>query len=143
MNPSDPNHPGPILFFDGECGLCQHLVHRLLALDRRGGLRFAPLQGPIAQAWLRERGLPTKDFQSLIFLPEGLKGRCGHLRKTDGVIAALHAIGHPRMARYVRLVPRQLRDAGYRGLARVRRSIFGPWKTGRAMRPEWAGRFLD
>lgn len=143
VSPSDPNHPGPILFYDGECGLCQRLIRRLLALDQRGGLRFAPLQGPTAQAWLRERGLPTKDFQSLIFLPEGLNGNCGHLRKTDGVIAALHAIGHPRMARYLRLVPRKVRDAGYRLVARVRRSIFGAWKAGRPMRPEWKSRFLE
>lgn len=143
MNPADDNNPGPILFFDGECGLCQHLVHRLLALDRRGGLRFAPLQGPTAQAWLRERGLPTKEFQSLIFLPEGLQGRCGHLRKTDGVIAALHAIGHPRMARCVRLVPRKLRDLGYRFVAQSRRKIFGAKKTNKPLRREWAERILD
>ena len=42
----------PVLFFDGECGLCQRLVRGLLKLDQRGGLRLAPLQGPTAQDWL-------------------------------------------------------------------------------------------
>jgi predicted DCC family thiol-disulfide oxidoreductase YuxK len=143
LSPADYSNPGPILFFDGECGLCQHLVRRLLALDQRGGLRFAPLQGPTAQAWLRERGLPTQDFQSLIYLPEGLKGRCGHLRKTDGIIAALHASGHPRLARCLRLVPRSVRDLGYRVVARTRHRIFGGWKPGRPLRREWAERVLD
>lgn len=140
MNPSDLH---PVLFFDGECGLCQRLVRRLLAFDRRGELRFAPLQGPTAQAWMRQRGLPAKDFDSLVFLPEGLGRNYAHLRKTDGVIAALHAIGHHRLARCFGLLPRKLRDAGYRGVARMRRRVFGPWQPGQSMPPEWAARFLD
>jgi predicted DCC family thiol-disulfide oxidoreductase YuxK len=36
---------GPVLFFDGECGLCNRVVRLMLRLDRRGRLRYAPLQG--------------------------------------------------------------------------------------------------
>ena len=101
------------------------------------------MQGPTAQTWLRERGQPTADFQSLIFLPDGLRGTCTDLRKTEGVIAALHAIGHPRLARCVQLVPRKLRDLGYRLVARTRRRIFGAWKMGRPLPRAWAARVLD
>lgn len=143
MNPADRQSSGPVLFFDGKCGLCQRLVRWLLRLDRRGGLRLAPLQGPTAQAWLREHGQSTRHFTSLIFLPEGLRGRCPHLRKTDGVIAAIHAIGHPRMARLLGWMPRRLRDTGYRVVARTRGVIFGPAKPGQPLPPEWQQRFLD
>jgi predicted DCC family thiol-disulfide oxidoreductase YuxK len=142
MSPPALPSVDPVLFFDGECGLCQRLVHLLLTLDRRGTLRFAPLQGRTARAWLSEHGLPAGDFQSLVFLPEGLGGKGDHLRKTDGVIAALHAIGHHRPARVLGLVPRPLRDSGYRVVARLRHRIFGPWKPGRTIRPEWQRRFL-
>src|SRR4051812_37486572 len=49
--------PVPVLFFDGECGLCNRVVRLLLRLDTRGRLRFAPLQGPVAQDYLRAHGL--------------------------------------------------------------------------------------
>lgn len=143
MSPADNHNPGPVLLFDGECGLCQRLVRRLLAIDRRGTLRFAPLQGAAAQTWLRERGQPPRDFQSLIFLPEGLDGDGGHLRKTDGVIAALHAVGHSRLARCLRLLPRPVRDGAYRIVARTRRRIFGAGQPGRPVDPKWQRRFLD
>ena len=54
---------GPVLLFDGECGLCNRVVRLAAALDREGKLRFAPLQGPSAQAYLRAHGLPTADFE--------------------------------------------------------------------------------
>ena len=58
-----PNsNAGPVLLFDGECGLCHRVVRGLLKCDRRERLRFAPLHGAAAQVWLRERGLPTTDF---------------------------------------------------------------------------------
>jgi hypothetical protein len=41
-----------VLFFDGECGLCNGLVRILIRLDRPGRLHYAPLQGPSAQAYL-------------------------------------------------------------------------------------------
>ena len=133
----------PVLFFDGECGLCQRLVRRLLALDRRGVLRFAPLQGQAAQVWLRARRLPLKDFDSLVFLPDGPHGGGAPLFKTDGVIAAFDAIGRPGFARGVALFPQPLRDVGYRLLARTRRFIFGPAKSGQPTNPAWRERLID
>jgi predicted DCC family thiol-disulfide oxidoreductase YuxK len=43
--PSDDRRPEWI-FYDGTCGLCHHVVLRVLARDRDGSrFRFAPLQG--------------------------------------------------------------------------------------------------
>lgn len=39
---------GPIVFFDGVCNICNHSVNTLLKLDRKGRLRYASLQGPLA-----------------------------------------------------------------------------------------------
>src|SRR4051812_39696374 len=85
---------GPVLFFDGECGLCNRLVRLLLRIDHRARLRFAPLQGPVAQAYLRSHGLPTVDFDTLTFVPDWQhRDRPDYLSRTSGVIAALRAIG--------------------------------------------------
>ncbi|HWA08691.1 MAG TPA: DCC1-like thiol-disulfide oxidoreductase family protein [Opitutaceae bacterium] len=135
-----PAGSGPLLFFDGECGLCQRLVRLLLRLDRKGSLRFAPLQGATAQAWLRAHALPTEDFSTLVFAPPG-PAEAPRLR-TDGIAGALRAAGRPGLARSLAIVPRPLRDAVYRLVARTRFALFGPWRGGRPLRPEWAGRFL-
>src|SRR5688572_12325015 len=85
---------GPVLFFDGECGLCNRVVRLMLRLDRHGRLRFAPLQGAVAQEYLRRHGLPTHDFETLIYVPDwARRDRPDHLERTAGVLAALRAIG--------------------------------------------------
>jgi predicted DCC family thiol-disulfide oxidoreductase YuxK len=37
-----------VLFFDGDCGFCNKSVQRVYALDTRGLIDFAPLQGDLA-----------------------------------------------------------------------------------------------
>lgn len=155
--------PGPVLLFDGECGLCNRVVRLLLRWDRRGRLRFSPLQGPAAQSYLRAHGLPTEDFDSLVFVPDWSQwasapgpsspsqplapGRF-FLFKTDGVIAALRVLGADSLAARIlagglALFPRSIRDAGYRFIARWRYRLFGPWHPQPLARAEWRARFLD
>ena len=138
-----PPSTGPVLLYDGECGLCNRVVRRLLALDRVGKLRFAPLQGPSAQAYLRAHGLPTADFSTLVLVPDWPTNTAGPLLRTDGVIAALRAVGRPGWASLLAVFPRFLRDAGYKFVARVRYALFGPWRTCPLPRPEWTARLLD
>ncbi|HVW21999.1 MAG TPA: DCC1-like thiol-disulfide oxidoreductase family protein [Opitutaceae bacterium] len=141
-----PQPAGPVLLFDGECGLCQRLVGLLLRLDRAGRLRFAPLQGPAAQAFLRSHRLPTRSFSSLVFVPDwSRRARADFRLRTDGVIGALRCLGAGgRMAAgALRLAPAPLRDLAYRAVARVRHRLFGPWRPRPPARPEWAARFLE
>lgn len=136
---------GPVLFFDGECGLCNRLVRGLLRLDRHGRLRYAPLQGPAAQAYLRAHGLPTTDFETLIFVPAwSRRERPEFLLRTAGVIAALRAIGGVGrgLATLLTIVPAGLRDAAYRVVGRWRYRVFGPWRPRPLARAEWERRFL-
>ena len=142
--PNTTDTSGPVLLFDGECGLCHRVVRSLLRFDRVGTLRFAPLQGPAAQEFLRTHGLPADDFETLVFVPDWSRRADNNFRlRTDGVIAALRAAGASRSATLLALVPRALRDAGYRLVARFRTKIFGPWQSCPLPRPEWAERFLD
>lgn len=138
-----------MLLFDGACGLCHRVVRVLLRLDRTGRLRFAPLQGPAAQAYLRSQRLPTADFDSLVFVPDW-SGRAtgpaadGCLRRTDGVIAALRTVGGVGRAAAAVLVifPAAWRDAGYRLVARWRYRVFGEWHARPLRRVDWAARFI-
>jgi predicted DCC family thiol-disulfide oxidoreductase YuxK len=133
---------GPILLFDAECGLCERLVITLLKRDGGSRLRFASLQGPFGQAALRARALPTRDFDSLLFLPAGAGGPA--LLRSDGALAALETLGGclAKLARLVRKAPVPVRDFAYRCVARTRHAIFGLSRDGRLARPEWAERFI-
>jgi predicted DCC family thiol-disulfide oxidoreductase YuxK len=158
--PPEYEHTGPVLLFDGTCGLCHRVVRRLLRFDQRGVLRFAPIQGPAAQDFLRQHGLPTDGFETLVFVPnwgrradpstDSARSRqadsgqgTNFLLRTDGVIAALRAVGAVRHAAPLIFVPRVLRDGGYRLVARWRHKIFGLWRGCPLPRPEWAARFLE
>lgn len=146
-HPSEPENPGPVLFFDGDCGLCNRLVRLLLRLDRADRLRFAPLQGPAAQTYLRRHGLPTVDFDTLIFVPDwSRQDRPEFQVRTSGVIAALRTVGGGAarfLATVLAIFPAAIRDTGYRVVARWRYRIFGPWRPRPLPRSEWAARFLD
>ncbi|HVU35180.1 MAG TPA: DCC1-like thiol-disulfide oxidoreductase family protein, partial [Opitutaceae bacterium] len=117
-------------------------VRLLLRLDRTGRLQFAPLQGPTAQAYLRSRGLPTEDFASLVFAPDWPRFEAAPVLRTDGVIASLSAIGRPGWAGLAACLPRRLRDALYRIVARNRRRFFPGPIPDPAAEPGAASRFL-
>lgn len=145
-NPATAITPGPVLFFDGECGLCQRVVRFLLWLDHGGQLRYASLQGPTAHAYLHAHGLPAEDIDTIVFVPDwSQRDRRPFLVRTEGVIASLRACG--RVGRIlgglVAIWPVRWRDAVYRGIGHIRYRIFGPWKPRPLPRPEWGRRFLD
>ncbi|WP_221031349.1 thiol-disulfide oxidoreductase DCC family protein [Actomonas aquatica] len=134
---------GPLLLFDGECGLCNAVVRFLLRRDAAAVLRFAPLQGATGQATLRRLGLPTTDFDSIVFLPNATGTACR--LKSDGVAAVLQCLpGWPRIAgRWLERVPTWLRDGGYTVVARTRYALFGAFVPRPLERPEWAERFFE
>jgi predicted DCC family thiol-disulfide oxidoreductase YuxK len=134
----------PVLLYDGTCRLCNGSVFFLLRHDRRGALHFAPLQSPPAQDFLRLRGLPTADFDSLVYVRDwNRRADSPFLLRTDGALAAAGELGGPwARAAALRLVPSFLRDAAYRLVARSRRVLFGDYVPGPLPDPAWAGRFL-
>jgi len=121
------NVSGPVLLFDGECGLCVRCVRWLLVSDRCGRLRFASLQGEAAQCFLRERGLLTEDFDSAILVADWSRRlETPPLFRTDALLAATRVVGGGwRLLTWLRIVPRAWRDLAYFWVARSRRRAFG------------------
>lgn len=54
-----------IVFFDGECGVCNFWVQWILERDKRDQFMFASLQSDFGQKFLSERGLERKQFNTL------------------------------------------------------------------------------
>jgi predicted DCC family thiol-disulfide oxidoreductase YuxK len=138
-------NPAPVLLYDGECGLCNFIVRLLLRTDRKRRLRFAPLQGEKGQAYLRIWGLPTDDFDSLIFVPNwDVPDRSEPLLRTDGALAAAAEVGGIwRLVTWLRVLPAWLRDPFYKVVARTRYALFGEYKPTPLPDPAWAERFIQ
>jgi predicted DCC family thiol-disulfide oxidoreductase YuxK len=157
---SSNDRPGPVLLYDGECGLCNRTVRMLLRLDRRGVLRFAALQSAPAQEFLRSHGLPTEDFSTLVLVPDWAHStgsthsagsgqanspQANFALRTDGVAGALWMCGGGSrvLAAFLYAIPRFVRDPVYRFVSRTRYRFFGPWRECPLPRPEWKKRFLE
>ena len=136
----------PVLLYDGQCGLCNRVVRRLLQADPAGRLHYAPLQSEPAQAYLRAQGLPLADFDSLVFVPDwnDPAPRAYRLR-TDGALAASAVVGGGwgRAVGWMRFIPAVVRDLGYKLVARSRYALFGQYRPAPLPNPDWEKRFLD
>jgi predicted DCC family thiol-disulfide oxidoreductase YuxK len=141
-----PRAPGAVawVLFDGRCGLCDATVRWLLARDRRGALRFAPLEGRVAAAVrLRHPELPAADETVVLVERPGTDCERVHVR-SRAVIEAVGRLGGPwRAVRLLRAVPAVLLDPLYRFVARRRERWFGRLAACRVPGPGERARFLE
>ncbi len=118
----DMSPPGPIVLYDGECGLCNRSVNFLLKRDG-GQLSYAPLQGETAAA-LRQRHpeIPTT-LESVVLVD----GDRAYLRSKAFLYGAKYLTRPWRWAYALRWLPAFVLDLGYRLVARVRYRIWGKY----------------
>lgn len=57
-----------LVFYDGNCGLCDHTVQLLLKVDKQQIFAFAPLQGTTAAQLLKDLPEALKGVDSLILV---------------------------------------------------------------------------
>jgi predicted DCC family thiol-disulfide oxidoreductase YuxK len=135
------NASGPVLLFDGECGLCASGVQFMLRHDRRGAVRFAPLQGTYA-ALVRGRHPALNGVDSMVWVAPGRDGgEQVFVRSEAGLAAASYLGGVWRLAAIGRLMPSSFRDRIYDLVARHRHGAFGS-ATCLVPTPEQRARFL-
>jgi predicted DCC family thiol-disulfide oxidoreductase YuxK len=130
-----------IVFFDGVCGLCNKTVDFFLREDRAGRLLYSPLQGETFKPVLKERP-ELAPVDAIVVLYRDDSGE--HvLTSSDAVLFALDQI--PRfkwLAKAGYLVPRFLRELGYRFIGAVRYRVWGKRDSCRIPTPEERARFL-
>lgn len=54
-----------IVFYDGECGFCNHWVQWILEKDTKDKFLFSSLQSEFGQKFLNDRNLPNEIFDTL------------------------------------------------------------------------------
>jgi predicted DCC family thiol-disulfide oxidoreductase YuxK len=111
---------GPIVFYDGDCGLCHGFVQFILAHDTRGQFRFAALQGETAAMTIPTHVGPS--LASVVFQDDS----GAVFTRSDATLRAISRLGGTwRLANVLRVIPRPLRDAVYAFVARHRYGWFG------------------
>ena len=126
-----------LVYFDGLCGLCDRFVRFVVARDRSGRYRFAPLQGTTARNRLPES--PDRDALSTVVLEDGGRFRV----RSDAALAVLAGLGGLwRLAALLRVIPRPIRDGVYDWIAGHRFRWFGRREECRVPGPEERERFL-
>jgi predicted DCC family thiol-disulfide oxidoreductase YuxK len=136
------SRPAPVLLYDGLCGFCDATVQFVLARDRTGAIRFAPLQGEFAAAFFqRHPELRKIDSLILVETDEPCAERV-YARSEAVVRIGEHIGGGWRAARWLRIVPRPIRDFGYDMFARIRYRVFGKYDACPIPSPEVRARFL-
>lgn len=136
---SAPSTPaGPLVLYDGSCGLCAKSVQWILKHERDHEILFAPLQGETAAAQRARFPEIPPTVDSVVYIEDGR----AYLRSK----AFLHAAGHLRApwrwAHAFRWLPGFVLNLGYRLIAALRYRIWGRADACSLVTPEQRVRFL-
>ncbi|OMD98423.1 thiol-disulfide oxidoreductase DCC [Paenibacillus odorifer] len=127
-----------IVLIDGVCHLCQGVVRFIIPRDPEAKFLFAPLQNEIAAKLMKESGLQPGQLNTVILLENGV-----YYTESAAVLRIARKLRFPWPAAYVFiLVPRPLRNALYRYVAKNRYRWFGRDERCMLPTPEIKRRFL-
>ncbi len=133
------NYKHPILLFDGVCHFCDGAVQFLIRHDKKGVIKFAPLQSTTGQKLLRDLQLSTIDFDSLVFISTDRY----YTKSTAVLKIGYHLGGKWRLlSTILTCIPRPLCDIIYRNVAKNRYKWFGQKDQCMIPSPEIRKRFL-
>ncbi len=115
----------PLLLYDGECMLCSRAVQYVLKHEAEHILHFAHLDSQVGQKWMSKVNSQRGPVDTLVLIEDGK--------------VFLYSEAALRLSRYLirpysflalgRIVPRLIRDAVYRFIARNRYTWFGKLDT--------------
>ena len=133
-----PSRP-PLLLFDGVCNLCHGAVQWILKRDRKKRFRFAALQSQAGREAMAEAGHEGPIPDSVVVIDDGRIDE-----RSSAALKVASLLGFPwRLLMIFWIIPRPIRDAIYRWIARNRYRWFGKKDACPMPTPETIARFLD
>ena len=134
--------PETILFYDGLCGLCDHLVQFLVEHDIHGRIYFMPIQSERAKRLLMEKGVSEREIAELSTVY--LLSNAVVYKRSRAVFHVVSFLPRPwSLSKGLLWIPSFLADPFYRLVARIRYRIFGRLDQCRIPTPEEKKRFLE
>ena len=111
-----------VILFDGVCVFCSRWVDFVVRRDVDQRFRFTTIQSPYGARLARTLGIDPDDPDTNAVIHGGKP-----FMQSDAALTVLSTLPGWRWARALLLVPKPLRDAVYRLVARNRYRIFGKY----------------
>jgi len=127
-----------VVLFDGVCNFCNHTINFLIDHDPADRFRFAAQQSDVGQKIMHENGLGDLMLNTMIVFDEGKV----YTHSAAAVRIARHMPGAWKMLSSMWIVPKFLRDFGYKSFAKYRYKLFGQVEACRMPTPEIRAKFL-
>ena len=109
------------VFYDGDCGFCNHWVQWILKNDKKDQFLFAALQSDFGQKFLEERNLETINLSTLYLW----KPKSFYFQKSQAVFAIARILGGKfALVGHLNILPRFLTDIVYNQVADNRQKLF-------------------
>lgn len=126
-----------IVFYDGECVLCNRTVSFLIKADRNQKLKFAPLEGVTAKK-LNLNGSADGESSVVFYKNEKLYYR------STAILNIIQELPFPwNLLTIFWIVPAFIRDYCYRIIGKNRYRWFGKTTSCILYEPKYKERFLD
>ena len=118
------NQVAPVLLYDGTCGFCAESVQFVLKRDRKGTLRFAPIDSVYGRAAI-ERHPELKDVDSVLWVAPADEQNIERVfTHSAAAMRVASYLGGPwGLLQVARIVPAAIRDAIYRLIAKHRHRL--------------------
>lgn len=109
-----------IVFFDGDCGVCNFWVQWILERDKQDQFMFASLQSGFGQKFLSERSLDTKVFNTMYLW----KPNQYYLEKSRAVLQIANLLGGIyKLSGIAKIIPKFLSDKVYDTVSKNRMKL--------------------
>jgi len=110
-----------IILFDKYCNLCSRLVKFIIKRDKKAKFLLVSLQSESGQTLLKNFGLPTDDFDSVVYIMSDK-----YYLKSSAILHILKELGGIWKLFYILIIfPTFFRDFIYKIIAKTRYRIFG------------------
>jgi predicted DCC family thiol-disulfide oxidoreductase YuxK len=129
----------PVIFFDGVCNLCNAAVQFIIKHDKAAVFKLAALQSAAATRLLVNLPENEAAADSILLLENGKV----YTRSTAALRIAKRLTGRWKLLYVLILVPRFIRDAVYKLVARNRYRIWGKQDNCMVPAPDLQERFLS
>jgi len=109
-----------VILYDGVCVLCSGWMRFVLRRDRQRLFRFTPIQSDYGRALAQALGIDPQNPDTNALIWNGVA-----YRRSDAALRVVSLLPNLGWVRILHLVPRILRDAVYRLIARTRYQVWG------------------
>ncbi|WP_144697186.1 thiol-disulfide oxidoreductase DCC family protein [Fictibacillus phosphorivorans] len=128
-----------VLLFDGVCNLCNGSVQFILKHEKSEKLKFSAIQSEAGQKLLSQYNINPEQTNSVILICDGVV-----YTESDAVAKVAEFLKFPyNTGRYMKVVPRQIRNVFYKKVASNRYKWFGQKESCMIPTPDLRNRFLQ